>query len=92
MAKSLRYKDGSPEDLARVKCSILADLGRGYQEDNNVTVGQVVNDVWNDLDVSLVGCGEKHTLRRIVVVRQALTEMGLDETSTTKVEDYFTNF
>jgi len=79
------------EDISRSMESIKNKMGKEYRIKNNATVEQAVNQIYDDLDVSLVMCSDKaHVNQRLKVVSEAMKRLGVydEDVRTKKVSDF----
>ena len=68
--------------------SIKKSLGKEYRINPNVTIEEAVNQIEQDLDLSLLGCDRNYAADRIDRFQHALDNMGLCSISKIKVVEY----
>ena len=72
-------------DVRTVMSSIKHGLGKEYRINPNVTVGDALGYIWNELDKALSGARDEHTFQRIRVMNTAIDRLGLREIRSEKV-------
>lgn len=83
------YADGSKEDLRIVRDSVISQMIREYERNQYVTVREVVRDIWEDLDVALVGTDRRHQKLRVKVMGDILKGLGISSKTPYMIEQYF---
>ena len=66
------------EDVRNVMKSLKEKLRREYDRDPTITVGSAVREIWEDLDVALVGADPAYCTRRTGVMQTAIEKLGLE--------------
>jgi len=76
------------EDVRNVMTSLREKLRTEYGKDPTITVGSAVREIWDDLDVALVGADQAHYTKRIGVMQTAIERLGLEDRTDQRVYEY----
>lgn len=72
-------------DINAVKKSIIDKMRRKYADMN---VGEAVHEIWEGLDIALLGANREYSSKRVRVVRTALEELSINKKIEMSVRDY----
>jgi ketopantoate hydroxymethyltransferase len=59
-----------------------------YTRNPSVTVGEVIREIWSDLDVALVGMSDRHKDARVRVMQDVLRGFRISSQTPNTVEQY----
>jgi len=75
-------------ELREVMSSIYEEMKKEVHRDPRITLGEAVQNLWADLDVSLVFTGEEHQSKMVDRFRRALDMLGIAETDNAPALNY----
>ena len=75
-------------DIKKNIGSIKRNLAKEYRINPDITIENALNEIWADLDVSLIYVSNREASERIGLVKRSIDKLGLDKIKTIRVCDY----
>ncbi|MBW2966175.1 hypothetical protein KY342_03660 [Candidatus Woesearchaeota archaeon] len=72
-------RDRRSADVRRVELATGRKLVKEIKRNPGITLGEAVHEIWEDLDVALVGAPREHAEKRISVVNEAMDRIGINK-------------
>lgn len=72
------------QDVVQAMESIKNKMGKEYRRDKNITVEVAVKEIYDDLDVSLLGAPSSHSRERVIVVGEAMNRLKVYDSDASK--------